>query len=77
MCCPPYEIRRRGRDDDHVCFTRKADVIESVPRAEDVCVDGATGNCFEGDGPDELARTTSHHDVDFSPCLCKQTRQPH
>jgi hypothetical protein len=37
----------------------------------------ASGNGFERDRADELARAASHHDVDFSSRLRKQTRQPH
>jgi hypothetical protein len=40
-------------------------------------VDGPACDSFEGDRTYELARSASHHDVDFRSHLCKQTRQPH
>jgi hypothetical protein len=72
-----YKIRRRWGHYDDVCFTGETDVIEGVPRTKNLGVNGPTGNRLEGDWSDELARSTSHHDVDLSSGLCKQTRQPH
>jgi len=72
-----YEICRRRSDDHHARLARELDVVKSVPGAEDLGVDRSASHCFERDGTDELASTASHHDVYFSTCLCKQTRQPH
>jgi hypothetical protein len=58
-------------------FASEPDVIESVSGPKDLGVDRAPGNRFECDGADELARGASHHYIDLSSSLCKQTRQPH
>jgi len=52
-------------------------VIESVPGPEDLGVNGPPSHRLEGYRPDELARAASHHHIDFSAGLAKQTRQPH
>ena len=71
------EIGRGRCDDDDACFARESDVIERVARAEDLGVNRSPGDCLERDRADELERRAGHHDIDFSACLCKQTRQPH
>jgi len=52
-------------------------VIECVAGPKDFRVHLAAGNRFERDRADELARGASHHYIDLSARLCKQTRQPH
>ncbi len=71
------KIRRRRRDDDHLCFARQSDVVESVTGPEDLGMNRAPGDGLEGDGADKLAGAACHHDIYFSASLCKQTRQPH
>ena len=72
-----HEIRGGRRNYDDLRFASKPDVIEGVPGPKDLGVHRAAGNRFERDRADELARGASHHYVDLSSRLCKQTRQPH
>ena len=71
------KISRRRSDDNELRFAREPDMIQRVARTEDLSMDWPARNSFERDWSNELARTASHHDVDFSSCLRKQTRQPH
>lgn len=73
----PHKVGRRGRYNNHVCFAREPDVIESVSGSENLRVDRTPGNRLECYGAYELSGAAGHHDVDFSTGLCKQTRQPH
>jgi hypothetical protein len=52
-------------------------VIQSVARTKDLGVNGPPCDRLESDRADELPRRAGHHHIDFSACLCKQTRQPH
>jgi hypothetical protein len=72
-----YKVRCRGRHNDHVCLAGKPNVIERVSGSENLRVDGTPCDRLECYRADKLARAASHHDVDFSTGLCKQTRQPH
>ena len=77
MCRPPDKVSSCRRDDDQVGFAREANVIEGVTGSENLGVDRTPANRFKRDWTHELARAASHHYVDFSTRLCKQTRQPH
>jgi len=72
-----HEVRRRGRHYDHICFAGEPDVIERVSGSENLSVDRTPCDCLECYRADELSGAASHHDVDLSTGLCKQTRQPH
>ena len=63
--------------DNDLCFASEANVIQCVARAEYLGVHWPSGNRLECDRADELACGASHHYIDFSSRLCKQTRQPH
>ena len=71
------KVGSRRRDDDEIGLASEADVVERVAGTKNLGVDRTSRYSFECDGADELARAASHHDVDFSTGLCKQTRQPH
>jgi hypothetical protein len=71
------EISRRGRDDKDVSLAGEPDVIEGVSRPKDLRMNLTSGDRLEGDGTHEFTRGARHHDIYFSPGLCKQTRQPH
>lgn len=71
------EVGGGGRYHDDPRFAGEPDVIQRVARTKDLGVNRASGDCLEGDSADELSRRARHHDIDFSACLCKQTRQPH
>jgi hypothetical protein len=74
---PAHKVSGRGSYNDDLCLASQPDVIERVTRAENFRMHWASGNGFERDRSNELARAASHHDVDISPRLRKQARQPH
>ena len=77
MCRAANEIGGRWRNDNHVRFASESDMVEGVSGSEDLRVHLPPGYCFERDRADELPSGASHYDVDLSPRLRKQTRQPH
>jgi hypothetical protein len=71
------KVSRRRSDNDDFCLAGQPDVIEGVTRTEDLGVHWPTSDGFERDRSNELTRPASHHHIDFSSRLRKQTRQPH
>ena len=71
------EISGSRGDHDYLRFSRQTNVIQGMAGSEDLAMNRSSGNGFEGDSPDELARRASHHDIHLGAGLCKQTRQPH
>jgi hypothetical protein len=71
------KIGGRWGDNDDLRFAGQPDVIERVTRTENLRMHWASRDGFERDRSNELACAASHHDIDFSPRLRKQTRQPH
>jgi hypothetical protein len=74
---PTYEVSSRWSYNNDLCFPREPDVIQRVARTEDLSMDRPSRDRLESDRSNELSRAASHHDIDFSTCLRKQTRQPH
>jgi len=52
-------------------------VIQRVAGPKDLRMNRTPGDRLESNRPHEFARAASHHDVDLSARLRKQTRQPH
>ena len=63
--------------DDDLSFPSQANMIEGVARTEYLAMHRPPRNSLERYCSDELASGASHHHIDFSAGLCKQTRQPH
>jgi hypothetical protein len=72
-----HEVRCGGRNDDDVRFAREPDVIQGVTGPKNLGMHRPACNRLERDPADELPCRASHHNIDLSACLCKQTRQPH